>query len=151
MSYDTFRELVVDLCTTVGLPDADAILERGQVEVDGYLVDLDFNPDDDDAICLIFDFGTVSAGRSLQVFRLMLEANYNVYASDQAILGMDGDTGNVSLLVRCPFSQDLDGNKLADTLGHYSEHGDYWRKIIFSSPDESYNSLLNGRYEWIRM
>ncbi len=151
MSKDRFRELVTELCLTVGIPHPQEILRRGQIDVDGYLVDLQFDPGDAEAIYLVYDFGTVSAGRSLQVFRLMLEANCSVYAADQAILGMDGDSGNVTLMVRCPFSEELDGMKLADTLGHYSEHGEYWRKQILAAPEEAYASLMNGRYDWIRM
>lgn len=151
MSKERFSELVTELCLNVGIPDPKEILRRGQIEVDGYLVDLEYEPEDAEALYLIYDFGTVSAGRSLKVFRLMLEANCGVYAADQALLGMDSDTGNVTLMVRCPFSDEFNGPKLADTLGHYSEHGAYWRKLILAAPEEAYNSLMNGRYDWIRM
>lgn len=150
MSYQHFRSLVEDLCRVVGLPDAEDVLRRRNLEVEGFHVYLGHDEQDPHALYLVYDFGVINAGRSLRVFRLMLEANRSVYASDQALLGMDAATGGINLLVRCPFSDELDGQLLAETLGHYAEHGRYWQLHILSSTDDIYESLVEGRYAWIR-
>ena len=38
MSFDRYRELVTQMCGVVGIPDAEAVLARGAVEIEGYEV-----------------------------------------------------------------------------------------------------------------
>ena len=55
----------------------------------------------------------------------MLEANLLIYAQDQAQLGIDADTGSAVLILRLPFTDGLDGARLAALLEHYAEHSRY--------------------------
>lgn len=80
----------------------------------------------------------------------MLEANLTIYAQDHAQLGLDGDTGGIILIVRVAYAPDLNGEQLAELLGHYAEHGRYWRDNILQTTDDMFESLSNGTYLWIR-
>jgi hypothetical protein len=151
VSVDRYCELVRGLCEVVGLPDADGAISRGAVEVDGFEVALGYFDSDPEAVYLNFNFGVVSSGRSLRVFRLMLEANLTIYAQDQAQLGLDTDSGSVLLIVRVPMVDSVDGTYLADTLNHYAEHGRYWRDNILLAEDEMFESLSSGDYTWLRV
>jgi hypothetical protein len=150
VSEDRYVELVASLCETVGLPDVEHVLETRSIEVGGLDVRLDCFDEDPHAIYLGFDFGTVTAGRVLTVYRLMLEANLLVYAQDQAQLGLDSDYGNVVLQVRVPFADAPTGETLADLLAHYSEHGTYWKQSILEASDESFEAIATGNFSWIR-
>ena len=150
MSYERFEALVVELCEVVGVPNSNQVLDRGYIEVRGFEVMLNNYETDPGALYLGFNFGVVMAGRTLRVFRLMLEANLTVYAQDQAQLGMDAETGCVQLIVRVPMSGGVDGNWLAETLEHYFEHGKYWKETIVTSSDEMFAGLCSGNYQWIR-
>ncbi|MEM5383962.1 CesT family type III secretion system chaperone [Paraburkholderia phymatum] len=150
MSEDRYVELVASLCETVGLPDVEHVLETRSIEVGGLDVRLDCFGEDPYAIYLSFDFGAVTAGRVLTVYRLMLEANLLVYAQDQAQLGLDSDYGNVVLQVRVPFADAPSGETLADLLAHYSEHGTYWKQCILEASDESFEAIATGNFSWIR-
>lgn len=150
MSYERFSELVHELCTIVDLPSPETVLERGVMEVEGFEVALNHFENDPEAMYLNFAFGIVTAGRTLRIFRLMLEANLTIYAQDQAQLGLDPDTGGVLLIIRVPFSDELDGAWLADTFSHYAEHGRYWRDSILIASDEAFESLSYGDYSWVR-
>jgi Tir chaperone protein (CesT) family len=150
MSYDRFAELVEQLCGVIGLPDAAAVLDRRVVEVEGFTVVLDHVDSDPKAMYLQFDFGIATTGRTLRIFRLMLESNLLVYAQDQAQLGIDPDSGAVLLIMRVPFSRDLDGEWLAETLGHYAEHGRYWRTNMLEASDDEFDGIAQGNFAWIK-
>jgi hypothetical protein len=150
MSYERFTELVTQLCGVIDLPDVDAVLTRGVIEVEGFDVRLSNFENDPEAMYLNFDYGIVTAGRTLRIFRLLLEANLTVYAQDQAQLGMEPETGGILLIVRVPMGDSIDGPWLAETLTHYTEHGRYWRDNISTSTDEMFNGICAGDYFWIR-
>ncbi|CAM2159662.1 MULTISPECIES: CesT family type III secretion system chaperone [Paraburkholderia] len=150
MSSERYASLVADLCATVGLADVDQVLRTRTIEVEGFDVRLDFFERDLDAMYANFHFGTVTAGRTLVVFRLMLEANLLIYAQDQAQLGIDSDTGGIVLVLRLPFETGLDGEALADLLAHYADHGRYWRQNIVESSDEMFEGIASGELFWLR-
>lgn len=150
MSEQRYIEVVTDLCQLIGIGDVNQVLKMRRLEVEGFDVALDHFEDDPDSMYLSFEYGIVTSGRTLNVFRLMLEANISVYAQDQAQLGLDEVTGGVIMLVRVELKPDLDGTILSDLLSHYAEHGRYWRDSIMQTPDDMYEGLANGDYMWIR-
>ncbi|WP_322040707.1 CesT family type III secretion system chaperone [Burkholderia diffusa] len=150
MSSGLYTSLITDLCAAVGLPDVNQVLETRSVQVEGFDVRLDHFETDPGALYVNFQFGTVTAGRTLIVFRLMLEANLLIYAQDQAQLGLDTDTGGIVLIVRVPFGDDLDGQAVADLLSHYAEHGRYWQSNIIESSDEMFEGIAAGEFIWLR-
>ncbi|RDU96762.1 CesT family type III secretion system chaperone [Trinickia dinghuensis] len=150
MSFEHFENVVRDVCEVVGLPDAEHVLDTRAIEVEGFDVRLDHFENDQDAMYVNFHYGTVTAGRTLVIFRLMLEANLLIYAQDQAQLGLDTDTGGIILIVRLPFADGIDGNAVADLLSHYAEHGRYWRRHIIESSDEMFAGIARGDYMWLR-
>ncbi|WP_118179585.1 CesT family type III secretion system chaperone [Paraburkholderia phosphatilytica] len=150
MSTERYTQVMTELCQVVGLPDVDHVLDTRSIEVEGFDVRLDYFDRDLDAMYANFHYGTVTAGRTLVVFRLMLEANLLVYAQDQAQLGLDTDTGGIVLVLRLPFGDELDGELLAELLAHYAEHGRYWRSNIIESSDEMFEGIASGEYFWLR-
>ncbi|MGS0891211.1 CesT family type III secretion system chaperone [Burkholderia stagnalis] len=150
MSDPRYLALVEQFCAVVGLHDADYVQETGSVEVEGFEVRLEHVERDQGAIYANFHFGTVTAGRTLHIFRLMLEANLLIYAQDQAQLGIDADTGSIVLILRLPFDPDFGGEDLADLLAHYAEHGRYWRQNIIESSDEMFEGIASGEFFWLR-
>lgn len=150
MSIELYADIVRDVCSIVGLPDAEHVLRTRAIEVEGFEVQLDHFENDPQAMYVNFHYGTVTAGRTLAVFRLLLEANLVIYAQDQAQLGLDTDTGGIVLIIRLPLEHDVDGNTVADLLAHYAEHGRYWRSNIIESSDEMFEGIVAGDYFWLR-
>jgi hypothetical protein len=150
MSVERYSEIVREVCAVVDLPDADLVLQTRTIEVEGFEVRLEHFENDPGALYINFHYGTVTAGRTLVVFRLMLEANLLIYAQDQAQLGLDTDTGGIILIVRTELSPDLNGEVVADLLGHYAEHGRYWQRNIIESHDEMFEGIASGEYTWLR-
>jgi hypothetical protein len=150
MSRERFVELIHELCAVVGLPDANYVVETQTLEIEGFDVHLDHYDTDENAIYLSFHYGAVTAGRTLVVFRLMLEANLLVYAQDQAQLCVHADTGSVVLLVHLPIGPTITGEYLADLFSHYAEHGRYWQKNILESTDEMFEGIASGNFMWLR-
>lgn len=151
MSREQFEGLVGALCNAIDLPDPQAVLERGWIEVEGFEVLLMHNVADPAAMYINFHYGIVTAGRTLTVFRLLLEANLTVYAQDQAQLGINPETGGIVLIVRVPMTDEIDGAWFAETLAHYAEHGRYWNDNILSSTDEAFNGICAGDYFWLKV
>lgn len=150
MSLERYAEVVHDTCRVVELPDPEHVVKTGLIEVEGFDVRLDHFDNDVEAMYVNFHYGTVTAGRTLTIFRLMLEANLLIYAQDQAQLGMDADTGGIILIIRLPLTPDLNGEAVADLLAHYAEHGRYWRQNIIESSDEMFDGIARGEFFWLR-
>lgn len=149
MSIDKLNQLLTDFCETVGLYPPE-IVRRAQVQVKGMDVVFRCNEGDDDHFYFSYQFGAIAAGRTLKVFRLMLEANVLVYAKDHAVLGMDPDTGGVVLSIRGVFGAQASGRWLADTLAHFAEHAIYWKNNILECIDEMFNGISSGQFQWMR-
>jgi hypothetical protein len=149
VSSERYAALVAGLCDAIGLPDAGAVLTRGWIEVEGFEVLLAHYEQDEGAMYLNFHFGIVSAGRTLRVYRLLLEANLTVYAQDQAQLGLHPENAGIVLIVRVPMSDSIDGVWLAEVLAHYAEHGRYWAGNLLAAPEEAFAGVCSGDYCWI--
>jgi len=147
---ESLSDLLADFCRCVGLPDASTVVDRCMVMVKGMEVGFESLEDDENHFQIQFRFGSVTAGRSLRVFRLMLEANLLVYAKDNANFAIDPDTGVSVLLLRVPFGAGISGEWLAETLAHYAEHGLYWQNNILNCHDDLFNGVASGQYQWLR-
>lgn len=152
MSQERFFSLIEGMCNSLGLVSSEDVLQQG------FLMHRDFEvfvnhyaTSDPDALYMGFNFGVVQAGRTLRIYRLLLEANLAVYAQDQAHLGLDGEMSTVRLVVRQPMVSELTGEWLAQSLDHYTEHGLYWRQSLINSPDEMFAGICSGDYQWIRV
>ncbi len=150
MSLERRNQLIRELCELRGIGDAQYVIQTGLVSIDDFDIAIDFFEEDAAAIYVNFQFGVVSGGRTLRVFRLLLEANLSVYAQDQAQLGVEAETGGVVLVVRAVLEADTDGQWLVELIEHYVEHGRYWRENILLSDDEMFRHLSDGDYVWIR-
>jgi hypothetical protein len=148
--HERYLELVRALCAELDVPDAETVIARGRVEVQGFDVMLLHVSNDPQAMYVQFDYGVTTAGRTLSIFRLMLESNVLVYAQDQAQLGLDPDTGSTQLILRVPMTDDIDGPWLLEAVDHYAEHGRYWRDHLLQAPDEMFEALSTGDYLWLR-
>ena len=73
MSFERYVEVVQEVCAVVGLPDAEHVLQTRTLEVEGFDVRMDHFENDPLAMYVNFHYGTVTAGRTLVIFRLMLE------------------------------------------------------------------------------
>jgi hypothetical protein len=149
-SFERFEELITSLCVVIDLPDAQSVLKSRRIEVDGFSVTLENFDTDPDSLYILFDYGIPTAGRTLCVFRLMLESNLLVYAQDEAQMGVDPETGAALLVVRVPMTEGVDGTWLAQTLAHYSDHGRYWRDNMMQSTDDLFEGIASGQYHWLR-
>jgi len=150
MSLERRNELIRELCELRGIGDAEHVIGNGVVSIDDFDIAIDYFEEDPAAIYINFQYGIVTGGRTLRVFRLLLEANLSVYAQDQAQLGVEAETGGVVLVVRGILDENTDGQWLVDTIEHYVEHGRYWRENILLSDDEMFRHLSDGAYIWIR-
>jgi len=143
------------MCEALDLPDVQSVLIRRVLWVEGFEVYLHMpeqNPEDEaqeEALYLRISYGLAPAGRTLTVFRLLLEANLSVYAQDQAQLGLN-DAGVIVLIVRVPLDDYVDGAWICDLLAHYAEHGRYWQNNIFVAHDEMFEGIATGNYLWLR-
>jgi hypothetical protein len=150
MSYERYTELIQQMCEVTGLADSQTVLQTRTMDVDGFTTWFDHVQEDPDAMYLQFDFGAPTAGRTLTLYRMMLESNLLVYAQDQAQMGLNPDNGCVLLIVRIVMSPDIDGQWMAETLTHYAEHGKYWRDNMMKSSDEMFEGISSGEYLWLR-
>lgn len=150
MSVKRYRDLVAQVCEATGLPNVEGVLESRTLSCEGFSVLLDHIAEDPEAMYLQFDYGITTAGRTLRLFRLMLESNLLVYAQDQAQLAVNPDTGGALLILRVPMTDDIDGAWLAQTLVHYAEHGRFWRDNISGGSEEMFEGIASGEYMWLR-
>lgn len=148
---EDFRELLCLLGEELGVPPAYDLAARRCLTLGGFDVRFHYGAADPEAFHIHFDFGICTAGRTLTVYRLMLESNLLVYAQDQAQMGVDNATGATVLLTRVSLAEKVQVQWLADTLLHYIEHGRYWRDKIMTSTDAMFEGIGDGDYSWIRV
>jgi hypothetical protein len=149
MSRERYEALVRSVCQTLEVPDAEGVLDRRPLSVEGFDVLLDHVAEDPNAFYIQFDYGITTAGRTMRVFRMMLESNLLVYAQDQAQLAINPDTGGALLILRVPISDDIDSAWVAETFRHYAEHGRYWRNNMCDSTEEMFEGIVRGDYAWL--
>jgi Tir chaperone protein (CesT) family len=149
MADDRLKTLLQDFCDTVGLYPVE-VLRRRQLVVKGIDVVFTELPEDEQHCYAAFQFGALAAGRSLKIFRLMLESNVLVYAKELAVMGMDTDSGGVVLTLRIAYGETTTGSWLADNLAYFAEHAIYWKKNIMDCADERFNGITSGTYTWIQ-
>lgn len=147
---DALSPLLGQLAIAHGAVAPRHLMEERRLAISGFDISFAHHETDPGAFYLTFDFGVISSGRTLKVFRLLLEANLLIYAQDQAQLGMNSESGGILLIVRVPFASDVNGEWLLELLEHYVKHGHYWRENIFSVGDEMYEALATGVYVWMR-
>jgi Tir chaperone protein (CesT) family len=150
VSADLIEPLLLELCEAVGFHDTASVIQRRVIEVEGFECSFDTPESDPDSFYVLLSFGLPTAGRTLKVFRAMLESNLLVYAQDQAQLGIDPETGSVLLIARISLGDDIDGAWLADTITHYCEHGRFWRDHLLCSDDDMFDGIASGEYFWLR-
>ncbi len=150
MSSEKYDQLVRDMCKAVGVSDADGVLQRGAIVVEGYEMMLAHYNSDEHAMYLNFNFGIVGPGRTQPLFERMLTSNMTIYAQDQAQLGVHPDTGGLLLIVRIPMTDEVDGNWLVETVQHYLEHGRYWRESMFNTTDEMNDVPSHMHFVWMK-
>lgn len=150
MDIGQFETVLRDVAVCIDLPAPDQLLTTRALDIEGFEVRFEYFEADPDAIYMNFYYGTVSAGRTLIIFRLMLEANLLIYAQDQAQLGLDAETGGMVLILRLGLTPDLTGELIVEIMQHYAEHGRYWRKNIIESTDEMFAGIMSGDYKWLR-
>lgn len=150
MDIGQFEAVLRDLAECVDLPSPDPLLKTRALDIEGFEVRFEYFEADPAAMYVNFHYGTVTAGRTLALFRLMLEANLLIYAQDQAQLGLDSDTGGTVLILRLGLTHELNGEVLVETMEHYAEHGRYWRKNIIEASDEMFAGIVSGDYKWLK-
>ena len=82
MSLERRDELIREICALRDVPGADEVLARGVLDIDGFDVAVDHFEEDGDAVYVTFQYGVVTAGRTLRVFRLLLEARRRTLAQE---------------------------------------------------------------------
>jgi len=147
---ERYLGLLRELCAQLDIPDVDGVLQTRRVEVEGFSVLIDHVTNDPEAMYMQFDYGITTAGRTMSIFRLMLESNLLVYAQDQAQLGLDPETGSSQLIIRVPMGDSIDGPWMMETLTHYAEHGRYWKDHMLQAPDDMFEAISAGDYLWLK-
>lgn len=126
-----------------------------QFELDGFAISLHMpmpaNYMEEQAVYMHVGFGFVTPGRTLRIYRLILESNLTVYAQDQAQIGVNPEDDNIVLVARIPLDAELDGHWLAELARHYVEHGRYWRNTLMECNDDMFEDLCTGHFLWIRV
>jgi type III secretion control protein HpaB len=143
-------EVLSAVCAEIGIQDVQACIDARMLSVEGFECSFEMPEGAPETLYLMFNFGIATAGRTLRLFKAMLEANITAYAQDQAQLGIDSDTGVILLIVRVDGANAGDAAWLCDILAHYAEHGRYWRDNIFRADDEMFEGIASGDYIWIR-
>jgi hypothetical protein len=147
---ERYLGLLRELCGILDLPDVDGVLASRRVEIEGFSVLIDHVTNDPEAMYIQFDYGITTAGRTMSIFRLMLESNLLVYAQDQAQLGLDPETGSSQLIIRVPMGDTINGAWMMETLTHYAEHGRYWKDHMLQAPDDMFEAISAGDYLWLK-
>lgn len=143
--------LLCAICRVVDIEDVGSVVSQRRMTING--LEVRFWEIEQAGVARIFaqfDLGAVPPGRTLQAWRLVLEANGVLYATSPARMALGPETGAVLLVVELEGVGEDAGADSATRLEHFAQHGLYWQLNILSSTDEQFDGIASGTYVWIR-
>lgn len=132
----TYEEILSALAEQVGL-DAQELLSTQEIVVDGQPIGLGLEGDDRGGdLVFLANLGTPAPEQLQRVMRTLLEANHLWVGTGGCTLGLQPDTGAITLCGRIRLDE-LGGKTLAALLDGFADTAGFWRNLIESRPPET--------------
>jgi hypothetical protein len=130
----SYQEVLSALARHVGL-DAQELLSTEEIVVDGLPIGLQLDGEDWVGDLLFFSvLGTPVPEQLQRIMRTMLEANYFWIGTGGCTLGLQQDTGAVTLCGRIHLDE-LSGETLAALLDGFADTAAFWRSFVEGKPE----------------
>lgn len=132
----TYEELLTAFANHVGLEPAE-LLSTEEIMIDGLPIGLQLDGEDTIGDLIFFVvLGTPDAAQFGRIARTLLEANNFWVGTGGATLGVQRDSGAVTLCGRIALDQ-LSGETLAALLDGFVDTAAFWHAFVNGTPDGS--------------
>lgn len=133
MDFDTFDDLLVELCEAAEIEDVEDILDSGLLMVSGRVVKLDYLPHLDECRMLI-ELGPLDAGPA-DLPRRLLRHNLDAILDETPLMALDEDAAAVVASARLPMQGIHTGEALLDALAwQVGKAADAWKTLLAPPP-----------------
>jgi hypothetical protein len=132
----SYEALLTEFAANVGL-DAAELLSTQEIVLDEHTIGLQPDGDTADSDLVFFTvLGTPDAAQLARISRTLLEANSFWVGTGGCTLGVQRDTGAVTLCGRIAVAS-IDGGTLAALLDGFADTATFWRSFVNGTPDGS--------------
>ena len=134
----SYEDVLREFATHVGLDPAE-LLSTEEVLIDGIAVGLQLDGDPDVGDLVFFAvLGTPEAAQSARIAQTLLEANNFWVGTGGCTLGLQRETGAVTLCGRVAVDE-LGGASLATMLDGFVDTAQFWRAFVTGAPEANGN------------
>lgn len=131
MNQAVYREIIRELASIVGLADHfEKIYESGNLTFKDVGLTIFFNEQAGSSVNVYVDFGAHPEGKSLAVFRRLLEINLLVSSPGSPRLGLDPQTGRV-IFVYAHALEGLTAQRLLGSIDVAVGQAAAWRETFY--------------------
>jgi len=127
MNSRDYKQLITDLCTTVGLTSMQSVIDSQHITIAGMTVGLIFDEKISSSRLFIYiDLGALAEGRESELQRAMLTSNVRADGAATGHFGIHPTTGNAVYHIRLAFHAELTGVDLAQFLSYHVTYLQDW-------------------------
>ena len=132
-TLQAYDDLIRSFATQMGL-DAEALAQTQEIVISGMHIGLTFEGDDNIGDLVYFaDLGTPPEARTNDVYKTLLQANHKWVGTRGATLGLQMDTGAVTLSGRIDVKA-VTGESLGMLLDVFTDTATFWRDYVAAIP-----------------
>lgn len=129
-----YESTLLDLANHIGLPSPELLPDTQELIIGDHAVGFAFDAHDVNEpvagdILFFCTLGNVAAEREVNLYRLLLEANNLWSGTGGATLGMQRDTGMITLSARLPL-EGLEAPHFAEVLDAFADTADFWSGVL---------------------
>lgn len=132
-----YRDLIIQFCKIVHLPDPEAMVEQCRFTVNDVLFTLAHSGDEmPDQAVLVANFGAPPTEKSEEAIRKLLEINSFTFSDPGCpSFVIQPDTGNVMLMQRIALLM-VSAEGLRILVENVAQHANAWRQTFYLNTDE---------------
>ena len=152
MNNKDYKQLITDLCSTVGLASTQSVIDSQHLTIAGMTVGLIFDEKiSPNRLFIYIDLGSLVEGREAELQRSMLTSNVRADGAATGHFGIHPTTGNAVYHIRLAFNAELTGVDLAQFLSYHATHLQGWAERCLAAPASNQLMLTprmgaNGRH-----
>lgn len=137
----SYQALLIQLAKQAGV-DAEALASTEEIVIDGISIGLQLDGTEQEGDVLFFTtLGAPAVGHFESIARTLLEANSLWVGTGGCTLGIQPETGEVTLCGRAPLAA-LDGSSMAEVLAGFTDLADFWKKYVAGHVNEERSTSL---------
>lgn len=151
MNEIEYRQLMKDLCEIIDFKDVDTLYQTGQLLVDDMRLIMYFEEAlDPDRMFVYVDVCPMKPEADEGLYKKLLEWNLSVDHTEESIIGLHPNSGNLVLRATVVLDDTITGEVLAEKLARLMNRSESWKDLLdeYSEQAKSKSRLASVQPRW---